>query len=135
LALNYGKVLYVTPEQYDAPTLTMLLNRLNIRIPDNLKFAEYIGDENPADYDFIFIDSVNDHDMTYPEFKELRKKYKNKSFISVFQTTKDGDFRGVQKWKHKADLACEVDAGKITVTKSRFGSLGNVGDVPGYVAP
>lgn len=133
LAENFGRVLYVTPEEYDSPTLTMMLNRLDIRLPsDKLDFAEYIQDKDPQDYDFIFIDSVNDHDLTYPEFREIRKKYRDKAFIPVFQMTKGKEYRGVSKWKHKADLSTHIASGKITVDKSRFGSLGNTADVPGF---
>lgn len=132
LAENFGRVLYVTPEEYDSPTLTMTLNRLNIHVPEErLTFAEHIYDHNPQDYDFIFIDSVNDHDMSYKEFRALRKKYKSKSFIPVFQTTKLKEYRGVGAWKHKADLTCFIENGKITIIKSRYGSLGNTGIVPG----
>ena len=132
LAKNFGPVLYVTPEEYDTPTLTMMLDRLNIDVPNNFHIVERIEDDDPSKYDFVIIDSVNDHDLTYPEFRELKSKYKDQSFINVFQTTKANDFRGVQKWKHKSDLACVVDNGQIEITKSRFGSLGNLGNVPGY---
>lgn len=132
LAKNFGPVLYVSPEEYDTPTMTMMLDRLNINVPTNFHIVERIDDDDPSKFDFVIIDSVNDHDLTYPEFRKLKSKYKDQSFINVFQTTKDNDFRGVQKWKHKSDLACIVDNGQVEITKSRFGSLGNVGQVPGY---
>lgn len=77
-------------------------------------------------FQFIFIDLINgyiDRTKIKPHEFEDRfiKKYPNISFILIFEVTKQGNFKGDQKWMHLVDAIIEV---KDYVMESR-GRYGN----------
>jgi predicted ATP-dependent serine protease len=50
----------------------------------------------------------------------LKQKYPNKCFIFIFQTTKEGNFRGANSFQHDVDVVIELpERGKV-VQMGRF---------------
>jgi len=133
---NFGKVLYISSEEYGSVTLqdklkdiiekqegghklkSNNLDKDNIKIPDNLFFAK--GMIDLEDYNFIFIDSVNDLDIDIMDYKEIRDIYSKTAFISILQSTKEMGFRGGKSWEHEMDIAAEVENGVVKVYKNRY---------------
>jgi len=106
LARNHGKVLYVAREEGLDATLQQKLNDKNVKHP-NLFVSDFLPD-NLSAYDFIFLDSVNKLGLSSKDLDALRKGNPGKSFIFVFQTTKDGNFRGKNEFQHDVDVVVEV---------------------------
>jgi len=106
LARNHGKVLYVAREEGLDATLQIKLNDKNVK-HENLFVSDYLP-EDLSDYNFIFLDSVNKLGLSAQDLDALRKSNPGKSFIFVFQTTKDGNFRGKNEFQHDVDVVIEV---------------------------
>lgn len=92
LARNHGNVLYVAKEKSLDFTLRKKLNDKDVMHPNLFVASELPNDLNP--YQYIFLDSVNKLGLTAEQLNELKKQYPQKSFVFIFQTTKDGNFRG-----------------------------------------
>src|SRR5688572_4018367 len=92
LARNHGKVLYVAKEEGLDYTLQQKLNDKNVKHP-NLFVASILPDDLSA-YDFIFLDSVTELGLTPEDLNNLKKQNPSKSFIFIFQSPKEGNFRG-----------------------------------------
>lgn len=135
LASNFGKVIYISSEEFGSITLHDKLEEIVKRaglhsekndgkflLPDTLFFAK--GMTDLEGYDFIIIDSVNDLNLDLSDYKEIRDIYDKKAFISVLQYTKSGDFRGGLDWEHEMDIACRIEAGVVDVNKNRYGQKG-----------
>jgi predicted ATP-dependent serine protease len=131
LASNFGKVVYISSEEFGSVTLAEKLEEIvkkegsegaedgKFLLPDTLFFAK--GMTDLEDYDFVIIDSVNDLNLDLMDYKEIRDIYYKKAFISVLQYTKSGDFRGGLDWEHEMDISCRITAGVVTVNKNRYG--------------
>ena len=137
---NFGKVLYVSSEEFGSVTLQKKLkdvvnnmkdknkkiqinssdldNEDDLTIPSNLSFAK--GMTDLEEYDYIFIDSINDLNIDLQDYKEVRDIYDKKAFISILQSTKDESFRGGKDWEHEMDIACEIKEGVVDVYKNRY---------------
>lgn len=131
LASNFGKVLYISSEEYDTMTLNnklkeVIKNRIyknqksdKYEIPKNLFFGKSFTDLEP--YDFIIVDSVTELNLDIMDYRELRDIYPKKSFILVLQHTKAKEFRGSKEWEHEVAIYAEIEDGIITINKNRFG--------------
>ncbi len=106
LARNHGKVLYVGREEGLFATLQKKLLEKEVGHP-NLFISDYLP-EDLTKYDFIFLDSVTKLGLTPNDIEKLRKGNLGKSFIFVFQVTKDGHFRGRNDFQHDVDIVIEV---------------------------
>jgi hypothetical protein len=125
LARNHGKVLYVAKEEGLDFTLQKKLNDKDVKHENLFVASELITDLNP--YQYIFLDSVNKLGLTAEDLTALRKKYPHKSFVFIFQTTKDGNFRGANSFQHDVDVVIEVpERGKV-VQMGRFNQGGEIG--------
>lgn len=135
LAENFGKVLYISTEEYGSSTLQNKLKDVikksgekidgdKYKLPERLDFAK--GMTDLTDYDFIFIDSVSDVNMDLVDYKELSDVYADKAFISVLQFTKgskgETSFRGSLEWEHEVDIYAMIDSGVVQVFKNRYGA-------------
>ncbi len=121
LAEQHGKVLYVAIEEGIGYTLKEKFERLNA-IHQNLVIAEKLPDDL-LPYQFVFIDSVSKAGLTAEYLTKLRKEYPKTSFIFIFHTTKEGNFRGKQGFAHDVDVIIEVVNG-LARANGRFG-IGN----------
>lgn len=113
------KVLYIAEEEFGKSTLAEKIQEFKIG-HDNLHFVGELNESLLADYDIIFFDSVNSMNLTSHEIKRLDKKFPNKTFILIVQTTKAGDFRGGQDWEHLVDIAGEIRNRKLILRKNRL---------------
>lgn len=124
LARNHGKVLYVAKEEGLDMTLQKKLNEKHVAHP-NLFVSSYLP-EDLTGYDFIFLDSVNRLELTPEDLNRLRAKNPSKSFIFVFQTSKDGKFKGSQSFQHDVDVVIEVPERGKAVQMGRFSQGGEI---------
>lgn len=124
LARNHGKVLYVAKEEGLDMTLQEKLKAKDVAHA-NLFVAENIpSDLTP--YDFIFFDSVNKLGLSVQDLETLRHNYPQKSFIYIFQTTKEGNFRGANEFQHDVDIVIEVPEKGLAVQSGRFNQGGEM---------
>ena len=124
LARNHGTVLYVANEEKLDATLQMKLNDKDVK-HENLFVSDYLP-EDLSQYQFIILDSVNKLGLTPKDLENLRKNNPGKSFIFIFQTTKDGNFKGANSFQHDVDVVIEVpENGKAT----QFGRFNQGGEM------
>ncbi len=124
LARNHGKVLYVAKEEKLDATLQKKLNDKDVTHP-NLDVSDYIP-EDLSKYSFVFFDSVNKLNLTPEELEELKVENQGVSFIYVFQTTKEGNFRGTNQFQHDVDVVIEIPEKGKAVQFGRFNQGGEI---------
>jgi hypothetical protein len=124
LARNHGKVLYVANEEGLNLTLQEKLNDKNVKHP-NLSVTGRLP-SNLNSYDFIFLDSVNRLGLTVEDLRFLKSQYPSKSFIYIFQSTKQGNFRGENGFQHDVDVVIEVPEIGKAVQMGRFNQGGEM---------
>jgi hypothetical protein len=124
LARNHGKVLYVAKEEGLDYTLQQKLNDKDVVHP-NLFVASVLPNDL-SQYDFIFLDSVNKLGLTPEDLNQLKKSNPTKSFIFIFQSTKDGKFRGANTFQHDVDVVIEVPEKGKAVQMGRFNQGGEI---------
>lgn len=115
------RVLYIASEERFGYTLKEKLKRLNA-CNENLHIAESVPEEALRDYDCVFFDSVNDLQI---EPSELNDYTEGIASVSIFQCTKDGQYKGGQEFSHDADVVVRVDEMVAVTEKNRFGNSGN----------
>lgn len=77
-------------------------------------------------YDFIFLDSDSKLELTPEDLNKLKKQNPSKSFIFIFQSTKDGKFRGANSFQHDVDVVIEVPEKGEVVQMGRFNQGGEI---------
>lgn len=124
LARSHGTVLYVAREEGIDDTLQKKLRDKNVAHPDL-----FVSDYLPTDltkFDFVFLDSVNKLGLSPEALEELKRDSPETSFIYIFQTTKNGNFRGGNEFQHDVDVVIEVaEKGKAT----QYGRFNQGGDL------
>lgn len=124
LARNHGIVLYVANEEKLDATLQMKLNDTDVK-HENLFVSDYLP-EDLGKYQFIILDSVNKLGLSPKDLENLKKNNPGKSFIFIFQTTKDGKFKGANSYQHDVDVVIEVpERGRAT----QFGRFNQGGEM------
>jgi hypothetical protein len=124
LARNHGKVLYVAKEEKLDATLQKKLNDTNVKHP-NLFVSDYLPD-TLNEYDYVFLDSVNKMELQPNDLDTLKVENPNVCFIYVFQTTKEGNFRGSNHFQHDVDVVIEVPEKGRAVQNGRFNQGGEM---------
>lgn len=124
LARNHGRVLYVAKEEGLDMTLQQKLKDKAVA-HTNLDVASYLP-ASLAKYDFIFLDSVNRLGLKPEDLNRLKAQNRNKSFVFIFQTTKDGNFRGANSFQHDVDVVIEVPEKGKAVQMGRFNQGGEI---------
>lgn len=123
LAQHHGKVLYCAIEEKFGYTLKEKVERLHAT-DSNLYVSETVP-ENLSDYDFVFIDSVSRAGFDMDYIRQLRQNNPKTSFIFIYHTTKEGNFRGKNENAHEVDVIVEVADGKAK-GNGRFGIGGRI---------
>ena len=124
LARNHGTVLYVANEEKLDATLQMKLNDKDVK-HENLFVSDYLP-EDLSKFQFIILDSVNKLGLSPQDLENLKRKNPGKSFIFIFQTTKDGKFKGANSYQHDVDVVIEVpERGRAT----QFGRFNQGGEM------
>lgn len=124
LAVNFGKVLYVSSEEFGTSTLNSKIEELEA-IHENLFWTDTLK-HSLDEYDFVIIDSVNDIKLKLSQYKYLREEYPLTAFILSVQHTKAGDYRGGKEWEHEVEIAGTIEEGIVTIYKNRYGVKGSV---------
>lgn len=124
LARSHGRVLYVAKEEGLDMTLQKKLHDKAVAHP-NL-FMSSVLPPSLATYDFIFLDSVNKLGLGPEDLDKLRRANPTKSFIFIFQSTKDGNFRGANSFQHDVDVVIEVPQKGKAVQFGRFNQGGEI---------
>ena len=123
LASHHGKVLYCAIEEGFGYTLKEKIERLKAH-HSNLYITDRVP-ENLNDFNFVFIDSVSKAGMDVNAIDQLRKMHPDTSFIFIYHTTKEGNFKGVNEHAHEVDVIVQVEKGKATST-GRFNAGGSM---------
>lgn len=117
LSRDKGKrVLYVASEEGFGYTFQEKIDRLGVANA-NLSIVDRMPSDL-TDFDIIFIDSVNFAGFEPEQLRDLPEK---KSFVFVFQSTKDGQYRGSQEFLHDVDVCIRVENMQAIPEKNRFG--------------
>ncbi len=124
LACHHGKVLYVAKEEGLDMTLQTKLQDKSVAHP-NLDVASYLP-TTLAKYDFIFLDSVSRLGLKPEDLNRLKGQNPTKTFVFIFQTTKDGKFRGENSFQHDVDVVIEVPEKGKAVQMGRFNQGGEI---------
>ena len=125
LAVNHGRVVYISSEEGFSKTLKDRINQSgsasdNLFIAD-LKTAEEIKTEiKPGAFIFIFIDSLDNMHIDANELNKLRQFYIDSALITISQSTKDGKMRGSYQIVHDSDIEIEVLNLEAITKKNRF---------------
>jgi predicted ATP-dependent serine protease len=118
LAKKSFNVLYVSNEEGVKGSLQEKLLRLNINSP-----IDFVEDYNPnqfKNYDAVFLDSTQTIGMKPDEFKALKRRYPDTSFILVFKANRDGTSKGGTDWEHDVDAIMHIENQSATMEKNRF---------------
>ncbi|MBI4929281.1 MAG: hypothetical protein HY841_00845 [Bacteroidetes bacterium] len=124
LARHHGGTLYVAKEEKLDATLHKKLADKEVANP-NLYVSDYLP-EDLSKYDFIILDSVNKLGLTPKDLDKLRADNPGKSFIFIFQTTKQGAFRGRNEFQHDVDVVIEIPEQGKAVQFGRFNQGGEM---------
>ena len=124
LAQNHGTVLYIAKEEGIDEELKQKLMRMSH--PDFMVVGSIPNEEELERFDFIFFDSVNKLRLTPEYLDQLKDRYPEKSFISIFQTTKLGNFRGSNEFQHDVDIVIEVPEKGLAVQNGRYNQGGTI---------
>ena len=120
------QVLFASIEEGINHTAQDKLRRLNATHP-NLIVSDYMP-EDLSQFDVVFIDSVNSFRYSVKDLQRLRKANPNIILIYIFQSTKNGQFKGSQEYEHDVDVVIRAEDGVITTQgcKNRFGKTGTM---------
>ena len=124
LSRSHGTALYVAREEGIDDTLQQKLRDKNVAHPD-LYVSDYLPDDL-SNYDFVFLDSVNKLGLLPDDLERLKEAYPNTSFIYIFQTTKQGNFRGGNEYQHDVDVVIEIPEKGKAVQFGRFNQGGEM---------
>jgi hypothetical protein len=123
LAQHHGKVLYCAIEEKFGYTLKEKVERLHA-IDQNLYVSETVP-EDLSDYNFVFIDSVSRADLQMDDLLKLKNDNPKTSFVFIFHSTKNGNFRGMNQFAHDVDVIVKVENGKAS-GNGRFSPGGEI---------
>jgi hypothetical protein len=113
LANNHGKVLFNSSEEGLGETLKRKLvdkksQHLDLSQCKNFESLKGILPKK-GKYRFVFIDSINDMNLTVKDLKELRAMDENRAIIFIMQATKGGEYKGDSGFRHEADYVIKLE--------------------------
>lgn len=120
--------LYVAAEEGFSYTMKDKLERMNVYHENFDLTMEIPSVDTIKQYDAIFIDSVTELGMTYAEFKKIidTAKKHGVAIYAVFQSTKQGIFRGKADYEHLVDASAYLNNGNVIFSKNRYGGKGTM---------
>lgn len=124
LARHHGKVLYVAKEEGLDATLQIKTKDKDVAHP-NLTISDGLP-KDLSQYGYVFLDSVTKMRLTPEDLERLEKENPGKSFIYIFQTTKQGLFKGANSFQHEVDVVIEVPEKGIAIQNGRFNQGGQI---------
>lgn len=132
----FGDVVYVAAEEGESVTLQEKIKAIGgskvtfAEIKDRYYIKEYLLTKS---CDFVFIDSINNAGIDNEFLEALKQENSGKSFISIVQATKGGNFKGDQALTHNCDFIIKVVQG-VASHSGRFNTSTeiNIFDEPLY---
>lgn len=132
----FGDVVYIAAEEGESVTLQEKIKAIG---GSKVTFAENKDRQSIREYlqskscDFVFIDSINNAGIDNEFLELIKQENPAKSFISIVQATKGGNFKGDQALTHNCDFIIKVVAG-IAYHSGRFNTTTEIGifDEPLY---
>lgn len=124
----FGRVLYIAAEEGASVTLQNKIRDIGgsrVTFRGTRDRGEIRNHLKSNDFDFVFIDSINNADIDNDFMEFLKKENPKKSFIAIAQATKSGNFKGDQALTHNCDFIIKVEKG-IAYHQGRFGSSSEV---------
>lgn len=110
----FGDVVYIAAEEGESVTLQEKFKQIGgskitiLESRDKNDIRAYLRQKNCQ---FIFIDSINTAGIDNDFLELIKQENPTKSFISIVQATKSGNFKGDQALTHNCDFIIKVDAG------------------------
>jgi len=123
LAREHGEVLYCAIEEGYGYTLQEKIARLRT-VHERLNFSDRVP-RDLSGYDFVFIDSVSKAGMELDDLVQLKRSNPRTSFVFIFHSTKQGQFRGGNALAHEVDVIIEVEPGVVKAS-GRFNAGGEM---------
>ena len=123
LANNFGTVLYNSSEEGAGISLQNKLKGLdsnNLRISSFKDFESIKKFLKNSTSKFVILDSVNHMSLTPEQVEDLKRMDKTRGFITIHQVTKNGDFKGDNKFLHNCDVQIIVTNRVPLVEKNRY---------------
>ena len=123
LANNFGTVLYNSSEEGAGISLQNKLKGLdsnNLRISSFKNFESIKKFLKNSTSKFVVLDSVNHMSLTPEQVEDLKKMDRTRGFITIHQVTKNGDFKGDNKFLHNCDVQIIVTNRVPLVEKNRY---------------
>lgn len=123
----FGPVLYVLADQGIGQATKKLITDMKVHGNSNLFFMgtrdlqELDEKISNGDFKFIFLDLINNFQISAQQMEDFIHKHRDKGFILVMESTKNGDFRGEQKWTHIVDSIIKVE-NFVADNTGRYGS-------------
>lgn len=124
----FGNVVYISAEEGFSQTMKDKLSQIGgskvtiAHLKDYKQIHEYL---EARKFDFVFIDSINIAGIDNNELEALKAANPSKSFVSIVQATKGGNFKGDQGLTHNCDFIIKVVDG-IAYHNGRFNTFTEV---------
>ncbi|HEY1047793.1 MAG TPA: hypothetical protein VGF79_15240 [Bacteroidia bacterium] len=118
----FGDVVYIAAEEGESVTLQEKIKSIG---GSKVTFAENKDRQSIWEYlqskscEFVFIDSINNAGIDNEFLELIKQENPSKSFISIVQATKGGNFKGDQALTHNCDFIIKVIAG-VAYHSGRF---------------
>ncbi len=123
----FGPVLYVLADQGIGQATKKLITDMKVGGNSQLFFDSFRDLKSlhklaaSGEFQFIFIDLINNFQITAQQMESFFHQYPDIGFILVMESTKSGDFRGEQKWTHIVDAIVRVE-NFVADNTGRYGS-------------
>jgi hypothetical protein len=120
-AEDVGSVAYISPEQHASKSQQLLVRSMDARKTRGLNlFQDFAAAGDLRQYACVVIDSGNAMGLSLYDAMELKKMLPRTCLIVILQTTKEGDLKGEQGWRHIPDIVLKVEDRKVETEKNRY---------------
>ena len=123
LANNFGDVLYNSSEEGISLSLQDKVKKLDsdkLRISNFKDFESIKKHLKQSISKFVVLDSVNHMNLKSEQLEELKKINLTRSFITIHQVTKNGEFKGNNEFLHNCDVQIVVTNRVPLIEKNRY---------------
>lgn len=117
------KILYVANEE--GVTATMQEKIVRLGVTSNIDLVENLNTDLFGKYDVVFVDSTQTTAIKPVEFKELKQRFPDVSFVLINKANRDGSSKGGTDWVHDVDAVMHVEDGAGMMEKNRFPNGGS----------
>jgi hypothetical protein len=124
LSKKHGKVLYNSSEEGFQASMQNKIKNIDAPYFDiaNIRTFEELTDllSKNSSFRFVFIDSINDMNITPEQLLELRQNNSKRGFVIIMQATKAGNYKGDSAFGHDADVVMKLENYLPVIEKTRF---------------